>query len=144
MRALRAGAIVLSIWCVLEALVALVVTAATLAGRAPPALALVMSEERIAAADPDLVAVVNAQASIANPLIVSLTIAVLVITWKALVVRARWALPALAAILGPLQVFGFVSDAYLGGRNWIANGVSSVVLAVALGLAAVGLRRSAD
>ncbi|CAN5640712.1 hypothetical protein BH09MYX1_BH09MYX1_30120 [soil metagenome] len=141
MRILRAGAIVLSIWCVLEALVAVWVTIATLAGQPPPALALMMSDARISTADRDVIAVVNAQALIANPLIVAIVIALLAVTWKALIAGQRWAYWTLVAILIPVQSFGFVSDGAIGGHYLAANVISSLIVVVALALAGIGLRR---
>jgi hypothetical protein len=140
MKRLKAGAVLLSIWCVLNALVALVVTVMTLAGRQAPALALMLRPADIAALDPRAIAVVNAQAAIANPLIVALCALVLIVTWTSARARARWAVPALATTLIPLQAFGFVSDAFLGDRNLAANVASTVMLLAALWLMRLGSR----
>lgn len=143
MKRLKGGAVLLSIWCGLNMAVALGVTAMTLAGRNAPALSLVLADAEIRALDPKLVAVVDAQAALANPCIVALAALVLVVVWTSLVARARWALPALAATLIPLQAFGFVSDAYLKNRNLVANAASSVILLTALALARQGMRAEA-
>jgi hypothetical protein len=137
---LKAGAVLLSIWCGLNMAVALGVTAMTLAGRDAPALSLVLADAEVRALDPRLVAVVDAQAALANPCILALAALVLVVVWTSLVARARWALPALAATLIPLQAFGFVSDAYLHNRNLVANVASTVILLTALVLARQGAR----
>ena len=52
MRRARAGLSLLTIWCALNALVAVGVTAMTLAGRSPPALALVMTKDEAKAIEP--------------------------------------------------------------------------------------------
>jgi hypothetical protein len=143
MKRLKAGAVLLTIWCGLNMAVALGVTAMTLAGRNAPALSLVLADAEIRALDPRVVAVVDAQAALANPCIVALAGLVLVVVWTSLVARARWALAALAATLIPLQAFGFVSDAYLKNRNLAANAASSAILLTALALARQGMRTGA-
>ena len=69
---------------------------------------------------------------------------VLVIVWRALMARARWAFEALVACLVPLQAAGFASDAFLGHRNLVANVVSTVLLCTGLALAGAGLRRQVE
>lgn len=142
MKSLKAGAILLSIWSGLNLAVAAAVTAMTLAGRAPPALSFLFPASEIQRLDARLIAVVNAQAALANPCIVALCMIVLVVVWTSLVARARWALWTLAGSLVPLQLFGFVSDAFLGNRNIASNVISSVVLFVGLGLSLLGLSGS--
>ena len=143
MKSLKAGAVLLSIWCGLNAAVAAYVTAVTLSGGAAPALALALRPSEVAAADPRLLAVVNAQAAIANPCIIALCGLVLALTWTCIATGMRWALRALAATLIPLQAFGFVSDGFLRNRNLAANGVSTLVLLASLALMKRGLRDAA-
>ncbi|MGC4117710.1 MAG: hypothetical protein QM765_24765 [Myxococcales bacterium] len=145
MKSLKVGAVLLSVWSGLNLLVAAAVTVLTLRGAAPPALGMLMTEAEALRLDPRALAVVNAQAALANPCIVALCAIVLAVVWTSLVARARWALWTLSGALLPLQAFGFVSDAYLGGRNFAANTVSSVVLLAGLGLCARGVfSRGAD
>jgi hypothetical protein len=139
MRSLKAGAILLSVWAGLNLFVGAAVTALTLLGHAPPALALMLTKPEIAALDARAVAVVNAQAMAVNPCIVVLCTLVLVIVWRSLVRGEAWALGTLAATLGPLQFFGFVSDSYIGHRDLAANLISTAILGGGLILAALGL-----
>lgn len=141
-RTLTSGAVVLSIWSGLNLLVGAAVTAMILIGRAPPALAMVVPDGEIASLDARALAVVNAQAALANPLIVALCLLVLAIIWTSLVDGARWAFWALVAGLVPLQIFGFISDDYLGHHNLTANVVSSLVLLCGLALARIGTLRT--
>jgi len=140
MKTLKAGAILLSIWSGLNLCVAAGVTVLTLLGRKPPALALSLTNSEIGRLDPRAVDVVNAQAAIANPSIVALCALILVTVWTSLVRGAWSAWLALVATLLPLQAFGFISDAFLGHRNLVANVVSSGLLLIALILSGVGLR----
>lgn len=134
MRSVKLGAILLSVWSGLNLLVGAAVTALTLASRPPPALAMVFSGAEIARLDPRVREVVSAQAALCNPLIVALCGLVLAIVWTSLVRGARWAWWALAAALVPVQLFGFVSDGFLGHHNLVANAVSTVILGTALAL----------
>jgi hypothetical protein len=142
MRTLRLGAVLLTLWCGLNLLVAAVVTVLTIVRRTPILAMLFSDGER--ALDPKLVNVIYAQAALANPTIVALCVLVLVIVWRALMTRHRWAFWTLVATLGPLQAFGFVSDGYLGNRNLVANMASTGLLAIGLGLCDWARRRDRD
>ncbi|MFT3709321.1 MAG: hypothetical protein QM817_16905 [Archangium sp.] len=122
----KIGLALLGVWTALNFVVALYVTIATVTGHSPPALRLVMSDAQIANVDPSALAVINAQAAIANPLIMAVCAFVVVLLVRAR--HERWAIATLGAILVPVQLFGFVSDAFLGGTAMTANLVSSVVL----------------
>jgi len=137
MNTLKTGAILLTIWSGLNLLVGVSVTLATLFARHTPVLALVLSDPEISRLDARAVAIINAQAALLNPCIAALCALVIAIVWTSLVRRARWACWALVGALVPVQVFGFVSDAYLGHRNLVANCFSTLLLLA--GLAACGL-----
>lgn len=141
MKSLKAGMILLSIWSGLNLLVALVVTATVLAGRSPLALSLVFTNAEIAHLDKKAVAVINAQAAIANPSLLALCVLVLAIVWTSLAARSRWAFWALTGSLLPLQAFGFVSDSFLGHRELVANCISTMLLVAGLALAGHALHR---
>ena len=134
MRTMKAGAVLLSIWSGLNAVVASAVTVLTLSGRSPPALSMVFTEPETRRLDGKVISVVNAQAALANPCIVALCILVVVVIWKAVVRKARWAFLALAGTLVPLQAFGFVSDGFLGHQNIAANIISTALLTAGLTL----------
>lgn len=134
MRTLKAGAVLLSVWSGLNAIVASTVTALTLAGRSPPALLMIFTEPEARHLDSKVISVVNAQAALANPCIVAFCILAVVVIWKGLVHQSRWAFFALAGTLVPLQAFGFVSDSFLGHHNIAANITSTVLLAAGLTL----------
>lgn len=139
MKRLKAGAILLSLWSGLNLLVAVVVTAMTLSGRNPPALSILFTDAEIRRLDGKVIAVVDAQAALANPCIVALCLVVLGIIWKGLIARMRWSFWVLVCALFPLQAFGFVSDAFLGDRNLVANIVSTAILIIGLGLSGCAL-----
>ena len=131
-----------TVWSGLNLLVGTAVTVTTVLAGSPPALALVLDRQQISSVDPRLIAIVNAQALIANPCIVALCALVLVLVWRGVIRGLAWALWALIATLPPLQVFGFVSDALLGHRNVALNAASSILLLAGLGMCAGGYWRT--
>ncbi len=138
---LRTGLVILSLWCGLNFLVAAAVTVLTLMGRPPPALGLVMTAEQIARADPIAIAVVNTQAEIANPLIMAFCTLVLFLLWGT---RGPTAFRMVAATTIFVQIFGFVSDGFIGHTNLIANGVSTALLLTGLALTTPGAKARAE
>ncbi len=136
----KTGAWVLTIWAVLNFLVAAAVTVLTMLGHAPPALALVMSPEEISLVPANVLSVVHAQAAFANPAIMSICALVIVLAWKG---TERWTVIALFATLIPLQAFAFVSDAFLSNRNVVPNLVSSALLLTGLLLCSRPVKRTA-
>jgi hypothetical protein len=127
MRSERVGVVLVSVWCVANLVVAVVVTAMTIAGSAPPALRLVMEPHEIAKVDGRAIDVIHAQAAIANPCIAALCVLVLVLVRRRDVVTV-------AAVIVPVQAFGFVSDGFLGHRNLAVNIASTVLLVAGLAL----------
>lgn len=138
MKLRRSGAVALSLWCAANLLAALFVTLSTLAGRPPPALALVFTTAETKSLDGRLLRVVNAQAALANPAVTALCILVLGLTWKWTVSGDRFALLLSAAVLLPLQLFGFVSDNFLGGLHFYANVLSTLMLVSGFAMLALG------
>lgn len=143
MKTQKIGLVLLSIWCCLEIAVAAWVTAMTFAGRAPPALLLVMPETRISSVAHEALAVINAQAAIANPCICAVAAMALVLAWRGVARGQRWTWWLLVGTLLPLQASAFVSDSFLGHRNLVANLISTLMLTAALALCGTGRRRAA-
>lgn len=84
----------------------------------------------------------GAGACCANPLIVGLCLLTLAIVWKGLMSGSRWGFGALLISLLSVQAFGFVSDAYLGHHNLVANVVSTIVLVAGLALSGCSVFRN--
>lgn len=142
MRAMKAGAVCLSLWSGLNLLLAAgILVGITLGGRNAPALSILFTDAAIQAMDPKALATINGLAVFGNACAAGLCLLTLVITWTALAARARWAFWALVAALGPVQALGFASDGILGHHNLIANVVSSVILLAGLSLSDVGRRQ---
>jgi hypothetical protein len=137
MKRAKIGLGLLTLWGSLNILVAAAVTVMTLAKESPPALRLVMSADAIRRLDPQALAVVNAQASFANPCIIGFCVLVLTMLWSNR--RApKSSSPVSYSVLVPtllfVQVFAFISDGFLGHKNMPANLLSTLLLAAGLTL----------
>ena len=133
----KIGLGLLTLWGALNILIAAVVTVMTLAKESPPALRLVMSADAIRRLDPQALAVINAQASIANPCIIGFCVLVLTMLWskrRAPKGSSHFSHSVLVPTLLFVQSFAFVSDGYLGHKNLPANIVSTSLLAFGLTL----------
>jgi hypothetical protein len=79
-----------------------------------------------------VLAVVNAQAAIANPLIIGFVILVLAMLWKPHPACPSGICPVLVPTLAFVQFFAFVSDGFLGNQNLVFNMVSTLCLGTGL------------
>jgi len=139
---LKSGAIVLSIWSGLNLLLAgAILVSMTMLGGNAPGLRILFDEAAVRGLDPRALATVNALAILFNACAMAFCLLMLYVTWSRVAVGVKSAFWALAIASGSLQVFGFKSDAYLGGRNLLANVTSSAVLLIGLGLSGLGTYR---
>jgi hypothetical protein len=139
---LKAGAIVLSLWSGLNLLLAgAILVSMTMFGANAPGLRILFDEAAVRGLDPRALATINALAILFNACALAFCLLMLYVTWSRVAVGVKSAFWALAIASGSLQVFGFKSDAYLGGRNLLANVASSAVLLVGLGLSGLGTYR---
>lgn len=137
MRTRLVGAVLVSVWGGLNLLLASGIVVAIVAlGRPPPSLVLFVSAEQLAQTPAQAIALIHALAVFGNACAAAASALSLFVVWRGVMAGARWALPALAAVLVPLQLCGFASDAFLGHSSWGANLASSVILGVGLGLCA--------
>jgi hypothetical protein len=129
----KSGALLLSIWCGFQVLLASgIVIAMILGGRHAPALSILFEDREIGAIDPRALATIDGLAILCNSVIAALCALALGVIWGGVIARARRAWWMLAATLGPVQASGFASDACFGHRDLIANLVSTAILAAAL------------
>lgn len=138
----KAGAIVLSIWSGVNLLLAgAILVSMTMFGGNAPGLRILFDEAAVRGLDPRALATVNAIAVLFNACALAFCLLMLYVTWSGVAAGVKSAFWALVVAAGALQVFGFGSDAYLGGRNLLANVLSSAVLLVGLGLSGLGTYR---
>jgi hypothetical protein len=132
MKRRKFGLVILSIWGILEILVAATVTVITLTKGQPPALQLSMVSELILRVEPQAIAVINAQAALANPLIIGFCVLVLAMLWSPHPKYPSGLHPVVIPVLAFIQLFAFISDGYLGNQNLAANLLSTGMLASGL------------
>jgi hypothetical protein len=130
---MRLGAIFLSLWAGINLLLAIgILVSMTVLGKHPPSLAIFLSEAEIALLPARALALVDTLGMLLNACVASFCLTLLVLIWKAVVVRIRWAYRTVLTSTLFLQAFGFACDAYLGHRNLLANTISTVILIAGL------------
>jgi hypothetical protein len=138
----KAGAIVLSIWSGVNSLLAgAILVSMTMFGGNAPGLRILFDEAAVRGLDPRALATVNALAVLFNACALAFCILMLYVAWSGVAAGVKSAFWTLAVAAGFLQVVGFRSDAYLGGRNLLANGISSAILLAGLSLSWLGMYR---
>jgi hypothetical protein len=110
-------------------------------GRNPPSLSDGTERPADPEVGPERVGLIKALAVLANACIAGFCLLILSVVWTSLVRRMGWALWALGGAMGLVQVFGFVSDAYIGNENVLANAISTGVLIGGIALSRVGYAR---
>lgn len=138
----KAGCIVLTLWTTLNLIPSGIIVVSTMFfGGHTPALSLRLSEDEVEALSPDVLATLDSIAVFANCTNVAFCIVALVVIWMGLYRRHRWALWALLAGFGFALLAGVGADYEVGfAAPWV-NAISAGILAIGLGLAAVGLFR---
>jgi hypothetical protein len=141
MTASAAGRAALSLWAGVNLALALAILVRLLAlhGHAP-ALDILFDRADLAQLDPRALATIDGLAVFANGIAAAFCALVLALVWLPLRRGERWALVAVAAATGFVQLIGFACDAFFGHKNLAANTVSAVVLASGLALCARGRR----
>ena len=132
----------LSIWSGVNlALAGAILISMTVFGKNAPGLRILFDDAAVRGLDPRALATVNAIAVLFNACAAAFCLLMLYVTWSGVAAGSKAAYWTLVVASGSLQVFGFIADTYLGGRNLLANVISSAVLLVGLGLSGLGAFR---
>ena len=132
----------LSIWSGVNLLLAgAILISMTMFGKNAPGLRILFDDAGVRGLDPRALATVNAIAVLFNACAIAFCLLMLYVTWSGVAAGSKAAYWALVVASGSLQAFGFIADAYLGGRNLLANVISSAVLLFGLGLSGLGTYR---
>ena len=133
----RVGAILLSLWAGLNLVLALGILFMLLVlGKNAPALLILYGDLQAQGIDPRALSTINALAVMFNACAASICVLSLAMIWFAVSRKAVWAFWSLAGCLVFLQAAGFASDTFLGNRNLLANGISSLLLLCGVALVA--------
>jgi hypothetical protein len=134
---LKRGSIVLSIWCVINFILAFIILSILVVFKGnSPILALAFEEAEIASLDAKVIAALNCLAILYN----SCSVVVSVLTWplirKNLIAGQKWAFWMLLFVIGFIEVMAFIASAPLGNARWQVNVVQSILYVVGIGLCA--------
>ena len=138
----RAGAIVLTVWAAFNlALAVTILVAICFFQQNAPALSILFDDAAVRLLDNRALATINALALIFNACAAAFCLLSLVVIWKGLVKKSRWAFWGLLSSMSVLQVAGFASDAFLDSKNLSANILSTALLVIGFGLSAHGFQQ---
>lgn len=136
---MKTGANLLSVWCVLNIVPCIGALIYLSLGKNAPAFQMLFEEAEVALLDPRAIATTNGLAIILNTLVISFSVlAFFVIRWS-LMKYETWAYYTLAAVIGGLQVSGYVADVQFQNQNFMILNISSLVLVVGFSLCGVSL-----
>jgi len=142
---LKIGAIILSLWSLMNMLPAIgVVVYVAVLDKIHPLLPMRFCGEEIDAIQPTVLDTINGMAVFANSHVFALCLIVLIATWQGLAKGVRWVFWALLASMSASVVAGFVASYVDQSHYYSPSIISAVLLAIGFGFTAVGLFKSAD
>jgi hypothetical protein len=142
---LKKGSIVLSIWCVINFMLAFIILGYViiLKENSPILQVASFSEAEIASLSVKTVAALNCFTILYN----SCSLMVSVLTWplirKNLVAGQKWAFWLLVGVIGFIEAMAFLASSYIGNGRWQVNAVQSVLYLVGIGLSGFSIFKGA-
>src|SRR5512146_1915844 len=133
---LRIGSIALSIWCVINFMLAFIILCyvIVLKQNSPILQVASFSEAEIANLSAKTIAALNCFTILYN----SCSLVISVLTWplirKDLVAGQKSAFWMLVFVIGFIEVMAFIASAYIGNGRWQVNVIQSVLYLVGIGL----------
>jgi hypothetical protein len=135
---LRKGSIVLSIWCVINFILAFIILCYVIVLKKDSPILQVasFSEAEIASLSAKVIASLNALTILYN----SCSLVVSVLVWslirKNLLAGQKWTFWVLLFVIGFVEVMAFIASAPIGNARWPVNVVQSILCVVGIGLCA--------
>ena len=143
---LKRGSLVLSIWCVINFILAFIILGyvIVLKQNSPILQVASFSEAEIASLCAKTIAALNAFTILYN----SCSLVVSVLTWplirKNLLASQKSAFWTLVFVIGFIEVMAFFASSYIGHGRWQVNVVQSVLYLVGIGLSGWSLFKSKE
>jgi hypothetical protein len=143
---LKKGSIVLSIWCAINFLLALVILfyVIVLKKDSPMLQVASFSEAEISSLSAKTIAALNSFTILYN----SCSLVISVLAWplirKSLIAGQKPAFWMLVFVIGFLEVMAFFASSYIGHSRWQVNVVQSVLYLVGIGLSGWSLFKSKE
>jgi len=133
---LRRGSIVLSIWCVINFILAFIILSYVIVFRrnSPILQVASFSEAEIANLSAKTIAALNTLTILYNSCSVVLSVLVWLLIRKNLRAGQRWTFWVLLVVIGFVEVMAFFASSYIGHGRWQVNVVQSILYVVGIGL----------
>ena len=133
---LKAGSIVLSIWCVINFIFAFIILCyvIVLKENSPILQVAAFSEAEIASLSAKVIASLNTLTILYNSCSVVVSVLVWTVIQKNLVAGQKSAFWLLLFVIGFVEVMAFIASAPIGNARWQVNVVQSVLYLVGIGL----------
>lgn len=138
---LKKGSIVLSMWCVVNFLLAFIILCYVIVLKKDSPILQVasFSQTEIASLSAKAIAAFNCFTILYN----SCSLAVSVLTWtlirKSLVEGEKWAFWLLAGVIGFIELMAFFASSYIGHGRWQVNVVQSILYITGISLSGYSL-----
>jgi len=142
---LKKGSIVLSIWCVINFMLAFIILCYViiLKENSPILQVASFSEAEIDSLSAKTIAALNCFTILYN----SCSLMVSVLAWplirKNLVAGQKWAFWLLVGVIGFIEVMAFLASSYIGNGRWQVNVVQSVLYLAGIGLSGFSIFKGA-
>ena len=133
---LKKGSIVLSIWCIINFILAFIIlTFVIVLKKNSPILQVAsFSEAEIISLSAKVIASLNALTILYNSCSVVVSVLVWSLIRKNLIAGQKWAFWVLLFVIGFVEVMAFIASAPIGNARWPVNVVQSVLYIVGIGL----------
>ncbi len=138
---LKKGSLVLSIWCVINLILASIILCYViiLKEKSPILQVASFSEAEIASLSAKVIASLNALTILYNSCSVVVSVLVWLLIRKSLITGQRWAFWVLLFVIGFVEVMAIIASAPIGNARWQVNVVQSVLYVVGIGLSGYSL-----
>jgi hypothetical protein len=138
---LKRGSNVLSIWCVINFILAFIILCYVIVLKKDSPILQVasFSDTEIASLSSKTIASLNCFTILYN----SCSLAVSILTWplirKSLVAGEKWAFWSLAGVIGFIELMAFFASSYIGHGRWQVNVVQSILYITGISLSGYSL-----
>jgi len=142
---LKKGSMVLSIWCIINFILALIILSyvIVLKQNSPILQVASFSQAEIASLGAKTMAALNSFTILYN----SCSLMISVLTWplirRNLAAGQKWAFWLLVGVIGFIEAMAFLASSYIGNGRWQVNVVQSVLYVVGIGLSGFSIFKGA-
>jgi hypothetical protein len=138
---LKKGSTVLSIWCVINFILAFIILiyVIILKKDSPILQVASFSEIEITSLSAKTIAALNALTILYNSCSVVVSVLVWLLIRKSLIASQKWAFWVLLFVIGFVELMAFIASAPIGNARWQMNVVQSFLYVVGIGLSGYSL-----